>query len=89
MRILCPSKLKEPYRAVISELSKRARVDVEFVREVKGGNPVVLDERGEPATPGKIKELVTENVDFVVGARTALTLTAQSCRWGATHSTTR
>ena len=67
MKIVCPSKAKEPYRSVIAELSLRAGVSVEFVKNVAGNNFVVLDEGGEPVTPEKIRELVVSDVDFLVG----------------------
>ena len=66
MKIFCLSRAKEPYRAVIRELSLRAGVDVEFVKRVKGGC-VVLDESGTPATLEKIRELVDAGVNFAVG----------------------
>jgi len=67
MKIICPSKVKEPYKSVISELALRARVEVEFVKQVRGNGFVTLDEDSEPVTPEKIKELVRDNVDFLVG----------------------
>ena len=66
MRILCPSKAKSPYTEVISELSKRARVEVEFVKKVEVRNPVILDETGESLTVEKLASF-PENTVFVIG----------------------
>ena len=68
MRVFCPSKAKEPYRKVISELAQRAKVEMMFVRKLpKLDKPVVLDERGSPLTGKMLEEFVESRRDFVVG----------------------
>ncbi|MBR9680554.1 MAG: 23S rRNA (pseudouridine(1915)-N(3))-methyltransferase RlmH [Candidatus Altiarchaeota archaeon] len=66
MKIICPSKTKSPYTSVIDELSKRARVSVEFVKKVEVKNPIVLDEQGETLTIKKLSSF-PENTVFVIG----------------------
>ena len=67
MKILCPSKTKEPYASVINELSRRTRVQVEFVKNIPDGEYVVLEEQGELITLETLKKIIKPNSIFVVG----------------------
>ena len=68
VKIICPSKAKEPYARVISELATRAKVQMEFTKNIENlQNPIVLDERGELLTPKKIETLLSTDSVFVVG----------------------
>ncbi len=67
MKILCQSKAKEPYASVINELSKRTRVNVEFVKIIPEGEYIVLDEHGELINLEMLKKIIKPNSVFVVG----------------------
>jgi 23S rRNA pseudoU1915 N3-methylase RlmH len=67
VKILCPSKAKEPYKSVIDELAKRARVNVELVRKIPDGEYAVLDEKGEELTVEKLRKILKPNSVFLVG----------------------
>jgi 23S rRNA pseudoU1915 N3-methylase RlmH len=67
VKIICPSKPKEPYRELLRELSLRAGVPIKWVKEVPKGDHVVLDEDGEPLTPEVARQLVRDDADIVVG----------------------
>ena len=66
MRVFCPSKAKEPYRKVIEELSRRARVEVIFSKRLPDDG-VILDRRGEPLTMELLEKLVESGKDLIVG----------------------
>lgn len=67
MKILCPSKAKEPYKSVIDELAKRAEVNVEFVKKIPEGEYLVLDEGGEELTVEGLGKILKPNSVFLVG----------------------
>ena len=68
VRIICPSKAKEPYKQVIDELSLRSGVQVDFVKSVKASaDQIFLDECGAPLTLDELKKLLLDNPVFVVG----------------------
>jgi len=67
MKIICQSKAKEPYASVISELSKRARVPIEFVKSEPESADFVLDQFGEEITVELLHSLIKPNSVFLVG----------------------
>ena len=67
MKIICPSKAKEPYASVINELAKRARVDVEFVKSEPASVDFVLDQHGEEVTVDLLRSLIKPNSTFLIG----------------------
>lgn len=68
VRILCPSKAKEPYSKIISELSSRANIEVVFTKNIEASkNQIILDERGELISSQKLEEILAQDVDFIIG----------------------
>ena len=83
VRIVCPSKAKEPYAQVINELVLRSGVQMDFTKNVENlENPIILDERGELLTPKKLTELLSEDVIFVVGGPDGIELSGQKYSLG-------
>ena len=68
VRIVCPSRPKDPYIDVIGELEIRSGADVDFVDKLhKLTNPIILDQKGEHLTQEKLNALLQNDVTFVVG----------------------
>ncbi|MBR9679521.1 MAG: 23S rRNA (pseudouridine(1915)-N(3))-methyltransferase RlmH [Candidatus Altiarchaeota archaeon] len=74
IRIVCPSRPKQPYRDAIAELAKRAGVETNFVKEVEKhlkGRVILLDEQGQLLNTNAFSELVKKDMStdltFVVG----------------------
>lgn len=68
VRIICPSKAKEPYATVITELSTRSNTEVVFTKDLTfSGASIILDEMGVPLSSQELENLLSQNVDFVVG----------------------
>jgi len=83
MKILCPSKAKEPYASVISELAKRTRVNVEFVKTVPEGEYIVLDEHGESVNVEMLKKTIRPNSVFVVGGPDGIKISGRKISLGS------
>ncbi|MBR9689662.1 MAG: 23S rRNA (pseudouridine(1915)-N(3))-methyltransferase RlmH [Candidatus Altiarchaeota archaeon] len=80
--IICPSKPKEPYKAVILELSNRAREEVVFTKRFDEKNVLVLSEEGEPLTVDLLRALISKNPVFVVGGPDGTEVTGRKLSLG-------
>ena len=70
IRIYCPSRPKEPYRAVIDELLKRAGVELISSGKIpKSSFRVLLDPGGEQLSISKLGKILEGKKDvlFIVG----------------------
>ena len=76
IKVLCPSRPKEPYRAMLAELAARSGVEIVFTKAIDPralkGTVVLLDQSGRELDTKGFSEFVRQKLEagslvFVVG----------------------